>query len=51
MKIVFEHLTKVFPGKGKKASPVTAVNEVRIIGSGKNMQKRSACCVLNLRAP
>ncbi len=27
MKIVFEHLTKVFPGKGKKASPVTAVND------------------------
>ena len=27
MKIVFEHLTKVFPGKGKKASSVTAVND------------------------
>jgi len=27
MKIVFEHLTKTFPGKGKKASPVTAVND------------------------
>ncbi|MBR4878277.1 MAG: ABC transporter ATP-binding protein [Clostridia bacterium] len=27
MKIVFEHLTKTFPGKGKKATPVTAVND------------------------
>ena len=27
MKIVLEHLTKTFPGRGKNASPVTAVND------------------------
>ena len=27
MKVTLEHLTKVFPGRGRKAAPVTAVND------------------------